>query len=506
MTEPIKETTILDDYDDDFLREFYSFAPSAPSGREAAPTIAQKKNHEGEASATEEISATETKLATLIDHEYSTTASFLNSSMFSAAIESLISTNMSSSSQALTCTTSFSQGTGLSHWVYRSKTKISTVRSSNLLTSTKPNKATVRGRTSRTSNDRSFCDEQLTSDSNMKLWNGIKMWNNEMMQFGKANSGKDPNSYKNQIQTGAQNVNSSDQIAARDTAITSSRTTENLKRIIPSNAVGLGPNKKFKNDSRIKISSCERAKVPENIKLSADEKWSLKFNELVAYKEKYGDCLVPAGYEENTSLSNWVSFHRGEYKKMQMNKKNSLTVARFEALEELGFVWSIRKSSGKVSWEERFQELVKYKGVHGDCLVPQTSSQLGKWVNHQRDAYRNFKFGAKSSNTISPEQVKQLDDIGFVWFLKRRSSWDNMLKKLIDFKEEYGHTMVPKCWKRDPKLGKWCNNQRTAYKHMCDKKVKGARSITLERVKALDSINFVWNQKVHKETVIEVCF
>jgi len=379
MTEPIKETTILDDYDDDFLREFYSFAPSAPSGREAAPTIAQKKNHEGEASATEEISATETKLATLIDHEYSTTASFLNSSMFSAAIESLISTNMSSSSQALTCTTSFSQGTGLSHWVYRSKTKISTVRSSNLLTSTKPNKATVRGRTSRTSNDRSFCDEQLTSDSNMKLWNGIKMWNNEMMQFGKANSGKDPNSYKNQIQTGAQNVNSSDQIAARDTAITSSRTTENLKRIIPSNAVGLGPNKKFKNDSRIKISSCERAKVPENIKLSADEKWSLKFNELVAYKEKYGDCLVPAGYEENTSLSNWVSFHRGEYKKMQMNKKNSLTVARFEALEELGFVWSIRKSSGKVSWEERFQELVKYKGVHGDCLVPQTSSQLGKW-------------------------------------------------------------------------------------------------------------------------------
>ena len=127
-------------------------------------------------------------------------------------------------------------------------------------------------------------------------------------------------------------------------------------------------------------------------------------------------------------------------------------------------------------------------------------------VNHQRDAYRNFKFGAKSSNTISPEQVKQLDDIGFVWFLKRRSSWDDMLKKLIEFKEEYGHTMVPKCWKRDPKLGKWCNNQRTAYKHMCDKKVKGARSITIERVKALNSINFVWNQKVHKETVIDGCF
>ena len=81
-----------------------------------------------------------------------------------------------------------------------------------------------------------------------------------------------------------------------------------------------------------------------------------------------------------------------------------------------------------------------------------------------------------------------------------------MLKKLIEFKEEYGHTMVPKCWKRDPKLGKWCNNQRTAYKHMCDKKVKGARSITMERVKALDSINFVWNQKIHKETVIEGCF
>ena len=40
---------------------------------------------------------------------------------------------------------------------------------------------------------------------------------------------------------------------------------------------------------------------------------------------------------------------------------------RFQALQELGFVWSI---NDQVDWEDRLEELIEYKKKYGDCLVP----------------------------------------------------------------------------------------------------------------------------------------
>mmetsp|Transcript_42954 Transcript_42954/g.77248 ORF Transcript_42954/g.77248 Transcript_42954/m.77248 type:complete len:94 (-) Transcript_42954:310-591(-) len=82
----------------------------------------------------------------------------------------------------------------------------------------------------------------------------------------------------------------------------------------------------------------------------------------------------------------------------------------------LGFVFSAGKSPNfastvKKSWEERFQELLEFKKVHGHTVVPQLSGPLGGWVRMQRIAYKKFKAGEKSTMTV--EKALKLTEVGF---------------------------------------------------------------------------------------------
>lgn len=70
---------------------------------------------------------------------------------------------------------------------------------------------------------------------------------------------------------------------------------------------------------------------------------------------------------------------------------------RVKQLEDIGFHWAAtdetneqstttrKKKSSKVSWEERFNELKKFKAKTGHCVVPQDYSEnksLGQWVHN----------------------------------------------------------------------------------------------------------------------------
>ena len=71
-----------------------------------------------------------------------------------------------------------------------------------------------------------------------------------------------------------------------------------------------------------------------------------------------------------------------------------------------------------MDWNQRFNQLKEYKEKHGDCDVPQrykANPQLGMWANNQRSIHNKTKKGK-----LSPVQIKSLEDIGFVWELRRR--------------------------------------------------------------------------------------
>ena len=102
--------------------------------------------------------------------------------------------------------------------------------------------------------------------------------------------------------------------------------------------------------------------------------WETRFNELVQYKAKHGDCNSSA---EQGQLGKWVDTQRTNY------KKGNLSQDRIDRLNGIGFEWTLQRGR-KGDWETRFNELVQYKAKHGDCNVPQRQGQLGKWVQNQR--------------------------------------------------------------------------------------------------------------------------
>ena len=80
-------------------------------------------------------------------------------------------------------------------------------------------------------------------------------------------------------------------------------------------------------------------------KNSSECSWLKRYKELSNFKLVHGNCKVPQKYSLNPSLGRWVHKQRHEFIKIQMNKDyraNPLVKQRIEALNRIGFEWSLR--------------------------------------------------------------------------------------------------------------------------------------------------------------------
>lgn len=82
-----------------------------------------------------------------------------------------------------------------------------------------------------------------------------------------------------------------------------------------------------------------------------DTKWKLRVQELLAYKKKFGNCLVPAQYDDNPALGRWVSTQRKYYKLWKQRKATRISLERIQDLTRIGFVWD--------RWEDNWNEVLK---------------------------------------------------------------------------------------------------------------------------------------------------
>ena len=140
--------------------------------------------------------------------------------------------------------------------------------------------------------------------------------------------------------------------------------------------------------------------------------WTARFAELVAYKTRHNNCLVPAKYEANKQLAKWVDKQREQYQLLKKGKNSTMTDERIAKLEKIGFVWD----ANEAAWTTRFVELVAYKQEHGDCNVPRNygpNEQLGRWVFTQRYHYQRWNKGKKAN--ITEARIAKLDAIEFEW-------------------------------------------------------------------------------------------
>ena len=96
--------------------------------------------------------------------------------------------------------------------------------------------------------------------------------------------------------------------------------------------------------------------------------WEERFAELCAYKERFGNTLVPVKWKENPLLGGWVSAQRYKGNQGKLNKNYEIQ------LNSIGFVWKVpciakpaKVSTSKLEeqWLEMFGRFKEYAAVHG---------------------------------------------------------------------------------------------------------------------------------------------
>ena len=143
-----------------------------------------------------------------------------------------------------------------------------------------------------------------------------------------------------------------------------------------------------------------------------------RFNDLMAFKAKYGHCNV-SFTGENASLGRWCSVLRVSYEKIQNNQKQrkKLSNEQIQRLDDAGFKLCLQKKdlTSIIIFGEHFIDLMAFKAKYGHCNVSQYSedASLGIWCVTVRGSYKKMQNNQKPKIKLSDEQIQHLNDAGF---------------------------------------------------------------------------------------------
>ena len=150
---------------------------------------------------------------------------------------------------------------------------------------------------------------------------------------------------------------------------------------------------------------------------------------------------------------------------------------------------SFRRHQEK-QWIEQFNELFKFKELHGHCLVPHTypkNQVLSRWVKRQRYQYKLKQSGKVS--TMTDARIHKLENVGFVWD-SHAITWNKRFQELQQYREEHGNCNVPSNYPRNQELAVWVKCQRRQYKLFWSS--NKSSSMTLDRMRVLNGLGFQW--------------
>ena len=210
-----------------------------------------------------------------------------------------------------------------------------------------------------------------------------------------------------------------------------------------------------------------------------DHQWQRGIHKLQDYTFENGCATVPQNYEtlDGFKLGIWVKGRRVS------KSKGKLSSDQIKELDDLGFVWDVYDHQ----WQQGIHNLQEYKFENGGVMVPRKHEtpdgfKLGMWVASKRVA--------KSKGKLSSDQIKELDDLGFVWDVIDHQ-WQQGIHKLNDYKFENGCVMVPQRYETPDgfKLGMWVAKKRAA-------KSKG--KLSSDQINELDDLGFVWDVIDHQ--------
>ena len=205
--------------------------------------------------------------------------------------------------------------------------------------------------------------------------------------------------------------------------------------------------------------------------------WDINYGLLREYVEIFGKLPKKDTSYKNKNISSWIDHQRRSY------KNGVLTEEQIKSLEELGVIFY--KDKYYKSWVNMF-ELVKQYLFEFNCLptgktVYYKNRNLGNWLYRQTIKYKN--------NKLSLEQIKQLNEIGFI--VDKASfddKWNEMFELVKQYHEETGEWPKQKEVYKEKRIGRWLREQKMKYKQ---------GSLSLNHIQNLQSIGYLVYEKYY---------
>lgn len=239
------------------------------------------------------------------------------------------------------------------------------------------------------------------------------------------------------------------------------------------------------------------------------QSWDARFEELKTFKDRYGHANVPQLPRqeigrEYKELATFCRNVRSQYKYRRDPSKahlSHLTDERIAKLESIGFVWD----ANRAAWQRRFRELARFHKTFGHCSVSQEWEErypgLRAWVTTQRRRYRVTiaqKGAHKHLRTISNEEIRLLESIGFDWE-PFESRWWKKFDELKAFHQSHGHFRIPRSSKKYASLYSYVQYlKRCCREYVIVVSVWGTcegvkvGGLCPKRLEALRSVSFCW--------------
>lgn len=238
--------------------------------------------------------------------------------------------------------------------------------------------------------------------------------------------------------------------------------------------------------------------VPTNFDVNAlshqDQMFSFKLDQQQMMMQHQSQIMQLQGQQQvlqSTNLNNFMPEARNKRPREQ-DEENRFAQFDDDASEEERRFRPYQAGQ----WSEKFQELSEFREKNGHCLVPHTYKEnlaLARWVKRQRYQYK-LMLESKSS-TMTPDRVKALDEIGFVWD-SQGAAWGDRLGELEQFRQQFMHCNVPSNFSDNPRLATWIKCQRRQYKLFLEGKPS---NMTPQRIQHLERLGFEWGLRSYKK-------
>ena len=144
-----------------------------------------------------------------------------------------------------------------------------------------------------------------------------------------------------------------------------------------------------------------------------DDTWEKHFRELIAFKEEYGMTKNPTIHlPSHRKLGLWLRQQRRYHNLKKRGLSAQITEERILRLERIGCNFDI---AVRYTWIERFEQLCKFKAMHGHFNVPPDyQEKLALWIENQRSQYKRRANDINRTTSMSSDRMEKLIEIGLL--------------------------------------------------------------------------------------------